>query len=710
MSRTRIIQNSLTTGTISPTLQGRIDLDKYYNAVEVAENVTIMPHGGMERRPGLRAMTQGWLTSFSRLFSFEFSETQNYIIMYSNSQIRIYKPNDKTLYASLNWSFSLTDEQVKEIDVIQSADTVIFTHEDIYPQRLQRQGTDTSWVLENIPLSNIPKFDFDESKIPTYFNYGESIVFDIKRNEIVYNNDKNNINGADQFLYKAIVDRDNTDLSTEDFSDATYWENLGKRSNVWGQTLISFTYESTGVVGTIAFNQGDIVYNNDGNSVNGTSGNYYMSRTDRLGPDAVNPSTEDYSDFTKWDNLGSQILTDRGYPRTCTFHQGRLWFGGSREKPTSVWGSVSNNFFNFDIGGSDVQPDDAIFDVLDTDQYNVINNIISGTKLQVLTAGGEFVNNEDIITPSSSSWTRFTGYGSKRLRPVSLDGSTYFVDRFGKTVRGLIYDFEEGGYTTPPISILSEHIIEDVSRMDILRGSSSSVSNLLYLVNGDGSVAVLNTMRKENINGWTKWTTNQGKFIDVTVTGDTVSFIVERPDSGSLYLETLDNRLLLDHCFDATESNKVLVDGFLDFPTSEDFIRVVADDVVQQSQSIVNESGSYYAYADRTSSFLYAGLNYDVKIKTLPVSFNTQSEGNIRHLKKRITRCILQLYNSRGVYVNDILVTNRKFGDNLDEVFELITGTESVYLLGYNNKGQVEIKQINPDPMTLLSIDLEVSY
>ena len=560
MARLRILQNSLITGVISPTLLGRIDLEKYYNAVEEAENVVIMPHGGMERRSGLKYLTA--VATGARLFSFEFNISQNYVMVMSTTDVKIYLPESGDILSTETWT--LTSDQLDEMDIIQSADTVIITHEDFNPKQIQRQGSDTSWAISDITLTNIPQFDFGSGN-----------------------------------------------------------------ESVWSAT--------------------------------------------------------------------------RGWPRTCTFHQGRLWFGGSKSKPTSVWASVINDFFNFDDGGDDVQADDGIFDVLDTDQFNAIQNIVSGTKLQVLTAGGEFINTEDIITPSSSSWIRYTGYGAARIKPVTLDGSTYFMDRFRKTVRGFIYDFETGGYTTPPISILAEHIINDVQDLDIVRGSSISVSNLMYLVNADGTVAVFNTMSKENISGWTKWTT-EGNFKRVTVTGDVVTFIIER--DGTEYLEVLDDSVLLDHSFSTTSSEKVEVDQVL----LDNEIRVVGDSITQTNIAAVDESGTYYAYADDTVDEIYAGLNYTVKILSLPVAAGTQAEGNIRHLPKRITRCILELYQSRGVYVNDNLVTTRKFGDALDQVFAPITGQESIYLLGYNNKAQVEITQINPDPMTLLSLDLEVSF
>ena len=561
MARLQLLQNSLITGVVAPTLYGRIDLEKYYSGLDTADNVTIMPHGGVERRPGLRYITT--VPTGSRLFSFEFNVDQNYILVLSLAEIRIYKPGDNTLLKTLTWT--VTQKQLNEMDIIQSADTVIIVHEDFKPKKIMREGSDTNWSLGDITLTNIPKFKYNGS-----------------------------------------TDED-----------------------VWSNT--------------------------------------------------------------------------RGWVRTATFHQGRLWFGGSKSKPTSVWASVINDFFNFNDGGVDVEDNHGIFDVLDTDQYNAINNIVSGTKLQILTAGGEFVNSADIITPKSSAWTRYTGYGAKRLKPVNLDGSTFFMDKFGKTVRTLIYDFEEGGYTTPPISILAEHIINEVQDLDMVRGSSISVSNLLYLVNIDGTVAVFNTMRKENIAGWTRWTT-QGKFKRVTVTNSVVSFIVER--DGVEYLEVLDRSVLLDHSFKGSNVDRVEVDELL---ANKD-IRVVADGITQLATSVERDGADIpYAVADQESVVMYAGLNYDVKIKTLPAAIATR-DGNKVYSTKRITKVTSNVYNTRGMYINDIIVTNRKFGQKLDEVFAPFTGLVSTYLLGYNSTNQVEITQKNPDPLTILALDLEISY
>jgi hypothetical protein len=59
MAKTRFIQSSFVSGELSPLLKGRIDINQYYQAVETADNVVIVPQGGMRRRPGTSFVGQG---------------------------------------------------------------------------------------------------------------------------------------------------------------------------------------------------------------------------------------------------------------------------------------------------------------------------------------------------------------------------------------------------------------------------------------------------------------------------------------------------------------------------------------------------------------------------------------------------------------------------------------------------------------------------
>jgi len=660
MSKSRTIQSNMTAGAIAPTLAGRIDIDKYYNGLSTAENVVILPHGGVRRRPGLSKVTDSYVGEDARIEAFVFSATQSYLILFTPLKIRIYK--DGVLKSTEVSPYSTIDE-IRDIDVIQSADTMILVHEDYAPQQLQRQGSDTSWLLSLIVFSNIPKFNFD-GITPNYINTGTSNDEDIVIDDIVYNNDGNSVKGADFTYYKSLADR-SIDLSTEDYTNLTYWTVESTQTDVW--TAI------------------------------------------------------------------------KGWPRTATFHQGRLWFGGSRDKVNSIWGSVVNDFFNFSVGTG--QADESVFDTLDTDQYNEINGIFSGRNLQVFTAGGEFYNSSKIITPSDSSWLRQTSYGAKKEKPISVDGSTLFVDSSGRTIRQFMWSFNEDSYISINASLLSSHLLTDVKSMATIRGTATDLSDFVYVVNEDGTVAVMNSMRHEDIKGWTQWTT-QGTFEDVAVVDKVAYFLVKR--NTDVYIEKLTEGTHTDHnvMIEGTKpeefnvsfssdnvvfgsDNVVYADTALGVPVStittnykEALLtpilsfKVIADTSIQgNADFIIDGTDLNHVDISRDAYSIEVGLDYDVVVKTMPLNVNTSENGAIVDLRKRVNRVILHLNESLGVFVMHNYLSDRQFPVVLDTAPEPFTGLHEIYLFGYTDRlVEVTITQQNPLPFILLGIDSEIEH
>lgn len=593
MAKSRLIQSNFTTGEIAPTLRARIDIEKYYNGCSRAENVTILPHGGLKRRPGLAKASDSFQPNALRLEAFEFSTTQEYLISFESNAIKIFKDG---VLQSTEVSPYATEAEIKDLDVIQSADTMIIVHEDYAPRQLQRQGSDTNWALSTITLLNIPQYDFGT--------------------------------GAE---------------------------------DVWSAT--------------------------------------------------------------------------RGWPRTATFHSGRLWFGGSKEKINSIWGSVTNVFFDFNVGTG--LADDAIFDTLDTDQYNAVQGIYSGRHLQVFTSGGEFYNSSTVITPSTSSWKRQTAYGASRERPVSVDGATLFVDRSARTVRQFIWSFNEDSYISTNITLISSHIVNDIQALATIRGSETDVSDFVYVVNGDGTVAVMNTMRLEQIQGWTRWTT-EGSFKDVTVVGKTVYFLVNR--YGNNYIEYLREGTYTDHNIailgerpvqeNVTHIGVNVVSGlnnivhtdntvgtaiteidtdYVDELTPRTF-KVVTDHSIQPDALLtILGTDDNKMVLPREAYSAEVGMAYNVSVKTLPLNVGTKADGQIVNLEKRVNRVILNLYESLGVFVESEFLGDKVFPVVLNEAAEPYTGIKEMYLFGYVNRlVEVEVSQTDALPFTLLSIDSEI--
>ena len=94
MARTTIAFTNFTAGELSPRLDGRTDLGKYFNGCKTLENMVVHPHGAASRRPGTKFVHEVKTSSAqTRLIPFEFSTTQTYILELGNEYIRFFKDN-----------------------------------------------------------------------------------------------------------------------------------------------------------------------------------------------------------------------------------------------------------------------------------------------------------------------------------------------------------------------------------------------------------------------------------------------------------------------------------------------------------------------------------------------------------------------------------------------------------------------------------------
>ncbi len=116
MAKTTFAFSSFTSGELSPRLDGRIDLEKYFSGTKTLENMVIHPHGGASRRPGTKFISEVKTSAnTTRLIPFEFSTTQTYIMEFGNEYIRFFKDN------------GIITEAAKTISGITKADPGVVT-------------------------------------------------------------------------------------------------------------------------------------------------------------------------------------------------------------------------------------------------------------------------------------------------------------------------------------------------------------------------------------------------------------------------------------------------------------------------------------------------------------------------------------------------------------------------------------------------------
>lgn len=103
MARVHPFQTNFTAGELTPKLAGQVDFKKYSNGVETLENMQVFPQGGATRRPGTRFVAEVKNSAnITRLIPFEFNVEQSYIMEFGDQYIRFYKDNGQITETAKN--------------------------------------------------------------------------------------------------------------------------------------------------------------------------------------------------------------------------------------------------------------------------------------------------------------------------------------------------------------------------------------------------------------------------------------------------------------------------------------------------------------------------------------------------------------------------------------------------------------------------------
>ena len=125
-------KTNFTAGELAPELLGRADLRAFENGARRLRNVVIQPTGGVARRPGLRHVAI--LPGMARLLPFEFNTEQTYLMVLTDGKLAVYAADLKIVELIAPW----TETMLPQIAFTQNADTLLLTHPDMRPQKVQR--------------------------------------------------------------------------------------------------------------------------------------------------------------------------------------------------------------------------------------------------------------------------------------------------------------------------------------------------------------------------------------------------------------------------------------------------------------------------------------------------------------------------------------------------------------------------------------------
>lgn len=403
---------------------------------------------------------------------------------------------------------------------------------------------------------------------------------------------------------------------------------------------------------------------------------------------------------TDWEEFAFSSI--HGYPLTVTFHDQRLIFFGSRDVPDGFWASKVGAPYNFDKGTA--QDGEAIQKTIGSEKLNSARGIISGRHLQLFTDSGPFYvpqNEQKPIAPGNVAFRKQAGFPCAKIKPRELDGASLFVQNDANVMRELLWQDTEQAYTADSVSILSGHLINDPTDLITVFGGQDQPDTFSLLLNGDGTLAQFQSIRSQEVSGWTPWSID-GAVLAIASVNSGVFWHTQRTINGitrySLEKLVWDENWTLD--FALFGSNPTPIANW----SGATYLAGQRCHAISQGQYLgevdVALDGSFVLEESVTEVLI--GIDFPVLIESLPPDAEF-ADGPLTGEFRHIVSVVLRLRNTLGLTCNGQRLLVRRVDDDLSEPPIPVDGQVEFFLTGWSRQPTMFIEQPEPLPMTVCS-------
>jgi hypothetical protein len=595
-----------------------------------------------------------------KTFDFSIETDRHYLCLLTAGNMAVYRSphvgsNTTTYVADIPVPYSAT--AVSSVRDVQTENVMLMFHEDYPPQRIINNGLSNydSFALDDIPFLNVPQYDYDDSQSPAPTNYITTMTLTAMA-----------VGDRFQIDVEGVLSKNITLTGGNSSSSANIQRNL-QEMPIFGDTGIAVTGGPSVFTITVSGESTQPFELWSAFPTSGTSNSIAFV----LNTQGVARKEDVWS-------------ATRGYPKTAAFYAGRLWLGGTKSKLQSLFASRSGSFFDFYTEEGDA--DEGIFTTISSRNLTEILDINPDRGLQVFTGGAEFLVQGS--TPADIAIVAQTQHGASDLEVKSIDGATLFIDQNGKTLRSYLYNYNEDAYNSTDISVLSSQLINNPRDVAALTGTESEDSNWVFIINEGGTGAILNTLRSQDINGFTKWIYGDNsldtpqQLVSISVVGNELYIVSLLAGTTSYYwVDRWSFDYLLDAGVKITNQSTATVSlgtNHLDYLT-----------VSVSARPASNPTGDYYTLPSRVVTAgslpvggritltteelsagpldLQIGLNFVPKIVPMPLNTNSQSiSGQNQMREKKISNMNIRVYKSAGVCIDGNPTSIREFGSGVN--------------------------------------------
>jgi hypothetical protein len=518
---TSLIQPSFAGGEVSPSLYGRVDLEKYQTSLRRCRNFIVRQYGGVENRPGTRYVASAkYADRKCRLIPFQFNSEQTYVLEVGDQYFRVFMDGEQVIYSSGGSAGQPVDVPTPwaaaDIDLLkytQSADVMTICHPSYAPLEIQRYAHD-DWRTAEVSTKGGPFNTMNVDEAVTVYASGLTGAVTLTASSSIFKSwhvgnlffaEQKNIDSTPKwetdkpvaineycrysYNYYRCVDagqKGTTGTVAPSHTDGAQWDGWGYAD----QNGVKWQYVHSGS-GILRINS----VSTDGLTAEAT----VITESDgvqELPGNMVNASSATY----KWAHYAWN--SDAGYPGTVVYFQQRLMFAGSRSQPQTIWTSRSGDYKDFGTSNPTVD-DDAITYTYAGRQLNQIRHLIDVGSLVALTSGGEYKvngNQQGTLTPSAFQFASQGQNGASHVQPIAISNVALFIQQKGGAVRDLAYSFDVDGFQGSDLTILANHFFVGFQIVDW--AFSITPLSVVWCTRNDGALLGLTYMRDQQVAAW----------------------------------------------------------------------------------------------------------------------------------------------------------------------------------------------------------------
>ena len=737
---------NFTGGELDPLLSSRVDTHAYANGAKTLRNLRIMAQGGVKRRPGTKYLATLTGTSF-QMEPFVFSDDQTYFFIFTASNLAVYNGAtgaSTTTVGSCPW----TSAMIGDLVVAQTANTMIVSHPDLQTQKILRTGASTFTVgnfgfTTKDDLVHQPYHKFEADSLTMNADNTATGSRTITASSSFFTSDHVGMQFRIQGKQVSITAVASGTSATGNVREAL--PNTTPDSD-WEEPAMSAT---RGWARTCCFHSGRLVFGGSRDLPNWV----FTSKTAEY-------FNFDEGEAEDTDSIQVQILEQQVSEITAVISfRHLLVFTDNSEifSPTTATSPLTPGNVSFrrqtKYGTTRIQPkefDEAIiflskgkksvreFEYDDIKQAYLSPSIslLSGhlittpIDLEIQTENDEgqesyayIVNSDGTLAvymamrnEKISSWGKWTTNG-KFKNLVSLNGLVYaIVERelpLQATCTITVSDYANIS-TGSEISLIkndgtaitftSTTGTASTNEFKTETNNNTTATNLRNTINGhsDFSAAVSSAV--------VTVTRNDVGNNNLTVTSaDTTRLTVTNFTGGSeikYYLEVFDSTLTLDSSETLTSGSATATWTGLDHLDNCP-IKIVTGNY-SLGDATVDASGGVSTSPD-TFTTITAGFDYTPSITTLAPELQIEG-GTSAGVFRRVVRTVLDVNESLDVSAEGTKLLIRNVNDDLSTEPDKVTGRKEFWVLGWDRRGEVDITQTEPLPLTLNGVMVELEF